>query len=202
MREILPGLHHWTAFHEGIRSDVSSHYAAGSRALIDPMLPPDGLDAFDELPRPEVIVLTNRHHYRNSDRFAERFGCPVRCHESGLHEFEGSERKVEGFSFGEQLAPGIVTLEVDAICPDDTALHLDVGDGVLAFADALVHWGDGRVGFVPDQYMDGPEQVKKGIRDVAARLLEEQRFSTLLFAHGDPIVGEGERALREFVGNA
>ena len=69
MREILPGLHHWTVFHEGIRSDVSSFYAAGSRALIDPMLPPgvtpDGLEALDGLPEPQVILLTNRHHYRH-----------------------------------------------------------------------------------------------------------------------------------------
>jgi hypothetical protein len=135
MREILPGLHHWTAFHERIRLDVSSYYAAGSRALIDPMVPADGIEA----------------------------------------------------------------LELDAICPDDTALHLDAGEGALAFADGLVHWGDGTVGFVPDQYMDGPEQVKRTIRDVAAHLLEEQRFSTLLFAHGDPIVGDGEAALRAFV---
>lgn len=126
----------------------------------------------------------------------------MRCHESGLHEFEGSGREVEGFSFGQQLAPGIVALEVDAICPDDTALHPDVGEGALAFADGLVHWGEGKVGFVPDQLMDGPEQVKQGIRDVAARLLEEQRFSTLLFAHGDPIVGGGQEALRAFVRSA
>ena len=41
MNEIIPGVWHWTAFHEGIGSDVSSYYVERAAALIDPMLPPD-----------------------------------------------------------------------------------------------------------------------------------------------------------------
>src|ERR671923_422030 len=107
MNEILPGLHHGTAFHERIRIDVSSYFVAGAAALIAPMAPPSaGLAAFAELGEPRVILLTNRHHYRHSARFVEAFSCPVRCHESGLHEFEGGP-EVKGFSFGEEVAPGI-----------------------------------------------------------------------------------------------
>jgi hypothetical protein len=198
MNEILPGLHHWTAFHRGIGFDVSSYFVADAAALVDPMLPPEGLAAFAELGEPRVILLSNRHHYRHSARFVEAFSCPVLCHESGLHEFEGGPA-VEGFGFGDKVAPGIVALELDAICPDDSALRI-ASKEALAFADGLVHWGRGTLGFVPDQFMgDDPEGVKRGLRASLERLLREEDFDALLFAHGDPIAAGGREALRSFI---
>jgi hypothetical protein len=198
MDEILPGVLHWTAFHEGIGLDVSSYYVVDAATLLDPMIPAGRLDELRESEKqPERIVLTNRHHYRHSDRYVQEFGCTVMCHEAGLHEFgEGAE--VEGFRFGDELAPGIVALEVDAICPEETALHIDAGGGALAFADGLVRWGD-RLGFVPDGLLgDDPEAVKQGLRE-AYRSLLEREFDSLLFAHGLPIVGGGRRALEQFL---
>jgi glyoxylase-like metal-dependent hydrolase (beta-lactamase superfamily II) len=146
-----------------------------------------------------VILLTNRHHYRHGAQFAERFGCPVRCHSSGLHEFTKGEQ-VDGFEFGDEPAPGVVAIEMATICPDDTVLRLR-DHGALAFADAVVHYGDGKLGFVPDRYMDGPEAVKRDTRAAAKRLLEEQEFDVLLFAHGGPITSGGRDALRAFAGS-
>jgi hypothetical protein len=197
MEEILPGIFHWTAFHERIRQRVSSYYVASSAALIDPMLPDEGLDWFRDR-RPERILLTNRHHYRHSARFVEAFDCPVSCHEAGLHEFEGGPQ-VGGFAIGDEVAPGIVAREVDAICSDDSALQIAAGGGLLAFADGLIRSGDGGLAFVPDGYMgDDPEAVKRGLRQSLRELLEHD-FDSLLFAHGLPLVGGGKAALREFV---
>jgi hypothetical protein len=197
MREILPGIHHWTALHPRIRQPVSSYYVEPAQMLIDPLVPREGLDWFQDRP-PQQIVLTNRHHYRHSDRFVEEFGCVVRCSKPGLHQFEGGP-DVEGFEFGEELAAGITTIEIGAICPDETALHIASGDGMIAFADGLTRPGGGSLAFVPDFLMgDDPEAVKSGL--VAAfRNLLDLRFGSLLFAHGDPLVGEGKRAIREFV---
>jgi hypothetical protein len=197
MEEIRPGLHHWTALHPRIRQPVSSYFVDPSRTLIDPMLPPDGgLERFRGR-EPELIVLTNRHHYRDSGAFTENLGCPVLCHAAGLHEFEGGP-KVEGFSFGDRLADGIVALEVGAICPEETALHIDIADGALAFADGLVRAG-GELGFVPDWLLgDDPGTVKRGLVNAFSRLLERE-FDCLLFAHGEPLVAGGKEALRGFV---
>ena len=196
MNEILPGLYHWTVRHEGIGLDVSSYFVAGPRVLIDPMLPAENLDWFRDDREPELIVLTNRHHYRKSGEFVEAFGCRVLCHESGLHEFEGGP-EVQGFSTGDELADGIVALEMGAICPDDSVLRIAVGKGALAFADALMNWG-GKVGFVPDSLMDDPPKVKEGVRESARRLLDES-FDALLFAHGDPIPVGGRALLESFL---
>jgi glyoxylase-like metal-dependent hydrolase (beta-lactamase superfamily II) len=199
MNEILPGVFHWTAFHPRIRLEVSSYYvtANDAQALIDPMLPDEGVEWFSEHGPPQVILLTNRHHYRRSGDFVDAFGCPVLCERSGLYEFEGGP-KVNGFEFGDRLAPGISALEVDAICSEDSALHVEAGGGALAFADGIVHMGP-EVGFVPDSLIgDDPEAVKRGLHESARRLLDRD-FDSLLFAHGDPIVGEGRAALERFV---
>jgi len=125
MEEIRPGLWHWTAMHPKIKTTVSSYYVGASGTLIDPMVPPEGLEWFRAHGAPERIVLTNRHHYRQSEELRAEFGCPVLCHEAGLHEFEGGP-EVQGFRFDDRLAPGITALEVGAICPDETGLHVEL----------------------------------------------------------------------------
>ncbi len=196
MKEILPGVWHWTAEHPGIHIEVSSHWVPASGALIDPLLPADeGMDAFREQP-PNLILLSNRHHLRHAERFAAELGCAIECSRPGLHEFE-DRADVKGFDFGAEVAPGIEALEVGAICPDETALLIEDA-GALLIADGIMRYG-GEMNFVPDNLLgDDPEGVKAGLRRAYARILDRD-FDSLLFAHGDPIVGGGKEALREFV---
>jgi hypothetical protein len=86
MQELAPGLWHWTARHEHIGTPVSSYYLTHARVLLDPMLPPDGLHWFEPVGEPEHILLTNRHHDRQSWRLRDAFGCQVRCISNGVHE--------------------------------------------------------------------------------------------------------------------
>lgn len=196
MREIAPGIFHWTAVHPNIGIEVSSYFHVETCTLIDPMTPDEGVEWFDsDGRRPERAVLTNRHHLRHSERFAEAFAIPILCHDAGLHEFSGGPA-VKGFAWGDELAPGVTALEVGAICDEETALRIDSGDGFLSVADAVVNY-DG-LGFVPDRYIgDDPEAVKSAIRAAYGRLLDE-RFDSILLAHGDPVLGGGKDALRRF----
>jgi hypothetical protein len=196
MEEIGPGIHHWKAVHPNIGVEVSSYFVEPAATLVDPLLPAEGIEWFRSRRPPERIVLTNRHHYRHSDRLQAEFGCPVLASEPGLHEFSDG-REVEGFAFGDQLTEGITAHEVGAICPDETALHVELGDGFLAIADGLINY-DG-LGFVPDHLIgDDPEAVKEGLRDSYRRLLSLD-FDGLMCAHGDPMAGGGKEALHEFV---
>ena len=198
IREILPGVHHWTAVHPRIRVPVDSYLVEPAGVLLDPIVPREGL-AWFEGREPRQIVLTNRHHLRHSERFAEAFGCPIRSSEPGLHEFaDGPD--VEGFAFGAELADGITAHEVDAICPDDTALHIQTAEGgALAFADGVQRPRGGRLTFVPGLLMgDDPGQVRADLRASLSALLDLD-FDHLLFAHGDPLIGGGREALRRFV---
>jgi hypothetical protein len=196
MRELLPGLRHWTTRHPNIGQDVSSYYVEPAATVLDPMVPSEGMSAFDELPRPRRVVLSCRHHVRDHERFAEEFGCSVHVSENGLHEFE-DEPAVRPFQIGDEVAPGVLALRQMPIAPDDTCLRIDIGDGVLVFADSLIRM-DGELGVVPDQLLgDDPDRVKSEIREAAGELLDE-RFDHLLFAHGDPLIGGGHEALERF----
>ena len=199
MQEILPGIFHWTTFHEGIGQDVHSYYvsAAEPAYLIDPRVPDEKIGFFTKLNPPANIYLTNRLHYRHSGRFAKRYGARVWCHRAGLHAFGGG-KKVRGFSHGDTLPGGVIALEVGVLCPEETAFLIPHGKGALSIGDAIIR-EDGELGFVPDYLMgDDPEGVKRGLKKAFTSHLGRD-FDALLFAHGEPVVRGGKTALRRFL---
>jgi len=200
MKEILPGVFHWKTFHEGIQAYVHSYYvnATDPPVVVDPRVPAQGIEWFAVHGAPLHIYLTNRHHYRHSDRFAVRFGAQVWCHKEGLHEFTRDE-KVRGFSHGRQLPGGAMPLKVATLCPEETALHLPLHGGILSLGDAIVR-ERGKLGFVPDAYMgSNPEGVKHGLQKIFLKHLRECEFDHLLFAHGAPWIGGAKAGLEQFL---
>ncbi|MHB1469263.1 MAG: MBL fold metallo-hydrolase [Solirubrobacteraceae bacterium] len=202
IEEILPGLAQWSAYHEGIGATVYSCLVIDSGTLIDPMTPEGGLEELERFGEPRRIVLSNRHHYRHSDAFSQRCGCPVLCQRDGLHEL-GAERLVEGFDFGEELAPDVRALELGSICPEETTLLLGVGGGgMLSFADGLTRDRDGSLAFMPDSLLgDEPQAVRDGLRANLAAMLAED-FDALRFAHAEPIRSGGRALLEAFLEDA
>jgi hypothetical protein len=198
IEEILPGLFHWSAFHEGIERVVHSAFLLASRTLIDPMEPEQGLDALGALGAPRRIVLTNRHHYRHSERFVERFDCPVLVQAAGLADLAGHP-EVRGFSFDEQLTDDVRALELASICAEETTLLLNAGDCVLCFGDGVTREPDGSLAFMPDRLLgDDPDGVRAGLTRNLRRMFEED-FDALLFAHAEPVLSGGRRLLEEFL---
>jgi hypothetical protein len=198
MEEVLPGLIHWSAFHEGIGQDVHSGFVLASGTLIDPMEPPQGLEVVGALATPKRIVLSNRHHYRHSARYAEHFGCQVLCNEAGLHEFD-ERRPVAGFAFGDRLARDVRALELGSICAEETALSLELDGGALWFGDGVTRGREGSLAFMPDRLLgDDPEGVRAGLRE-RLRSLTDEDFDTLLFAHAAPVCEGAKRMLGALV---
>ena len=207
MREILPGVFHWTGEHPRIHVQVSSYWVADGGVLIDPLAPPDaGLDWFEAGAAgggpPQAIVLSNRHHYRQSDRFVKRYGCPVHVPRSGLHEFGPDRQPVEPYDSGDTLPGGLVVHEIGSLCPDDMALHLASAEAVF-FADGVVlggpHGSENSLGFVPDSLMDDPPGTKRGLLASLQRLLDEVSFRHVLCAHGGPVLEDGRQELEDLV---
>ncbi|MBW2233115.1 MAG: hypothetical protein JRH17_22255, partial [Deltaproteobacteria bacterium] len=60
IREVVPGIHHWTTLHPAIHIAVSSYLLDGARTLLDPLLPEEGLAWFEQREAPERVLLTNR----------------------------------------------------------------------------------------------------------------------------------------------
>jgi glyoxylase-like metal-dependent hydrolase (beta-lactamase superfamily II) len=117
-----------------------------------------------------------------------------------VYELEG-RGPLEAFDFGDELPGEISVHEVDAICPDETALHIR-RHRALACADGVVRWGPGdELRFVPDSMMDEPEETKRQLCE-AYRALLELDFDLLLLAHGNPVVGGARDTLRTFIDGA
>jgi hypothetical protein len=198
MDEVVTGIVHWSAIHPNTGAPAHSHYLMATHTLVDPMVPKEGMGWFDRLGDPQRILLTNRHHLRESERFVEAYECPILCHEDGLHEFLDGPR-VEPFALGDEPAPGVRVCAVGAITPEEVALHVATGPGALLVADGVRRTPGGALGFFPDHLLgDDPEAVKAGLRAAYRRLLDELDFDVLLFAHGAPLASGGRAALAGF----
>ena len=57
IREVLPGVHHWTAIHPRIRVPVDSLYIEPARVVVDPLVPREDLEWFEGWATPSQIVL-------------------------------------------------------------------------------------------------------------------------------------------------
>ncbi len=202
LREVLPGVFHWTAVHPEIQVPVHCHYLEPQRMLLDPLVPDEGLAWFERRP-PRHILLTNRLHSRHSARFVKAFGCEIWCNAEGLDHF-GDEGElpgltVRGFRAGEELPGGVRSFEVGELCADETAFWIPGPEPALAVADGVVRGARGRLAFVPDELIgDDPDPIKRALKAAYRRLLTLD-FDHLLFAHGEPWIGGAKRALAAFV---
>jgi hypothetical protein len=204
MEELQPGIWHWTAFRDTIGQEVSSYWIEAAGIVIDPMVPPDvGLEWFESREvQPQQLVLTIGLHWRQCDEYRERFGdIPVRVPAASLERYAGTDRQAEKYEWGDEVAPGVTAVEVDAIAPDEAALHITHGDGAMSLGDGLIRaQGGAPLAFVPDFLMgDDPETVKAGLRDSFRGLLTREPWDTLLLAHGAPIAGGGRKTLQDFL---
>ncbi len=143
MRELIPGLWHWTTEHPNLGPGRELVLPAEAATVLDPMVPAEGLAAFDGLPTPEHVVLSCRHHDRDHAQFVEAFGADFHVSEHGVQEYPGED--VKPYAVGDRIVPGMTAVANGPIAPDDTVLKIDVEGGALAFADSLMSAG-GAVG--------------------------------------------------------
>jgi glyoxylase-like metal-dependent hydrolase (beta-lactamase superfamily II) len=190
MDEIAPGIRHWQAVHPNLGIEVSSYWLPELKLLLDPIAVPEEVEGV------EHILLSCRHHTRDSLEAAERFDATIRAPRSGMHDYP-DDTPIQPYDFGESLLDGAVTAhEVGGLSPDETALHIPSANA-LAVADGAIRYGDD-LGFVPDQYMDDPERDKADLKRGFGELADQLDFDVLLLAHGKPIPSGGREALRRF----
>ena len=190
MEQIAQGIQHWKAVHPNLGIDVSSYWLPDLGLLLDPIAVPG------EVEDVECILLTCRHHVRDSLETAERFGATIQAPRSGMHDYP-KDTPIQPYNFGDSLVGGAVrTHEVGGLSPDETALHIP-SVNALSIADGAVRYGD-ELTFVPDQYMDDPEHDKADLKRGLGELADQLDFDVLLLAHGKPYPSGGREALRRF----
>jgi len=190
MEQIAPGIQHWKATHPNLGLDVSSYWIPDLKLLLDPLAVPDEVEGV------EFILLSCRHHVRDSLEAAEHFGAEVCAPRTGMHEYP-EDTPIRSYDFGDGMLGGAVTAhQVGGLSPDETALHIP-SVNALSVADGAIRYGED-LDFVPDQYMDDPEQDKADLKRGFGELADQLEFDVLLLAHGNPYPSGGRDALRRF----
>ena len=197
IREVASGILYWSATHPTMGQEVSSYYLTGQRVLVNPIMPPDGLEWFLTGPPPAAILLTNHHHRRHSREFVERFGIKIHLVREGAELFEDKELPLEPFEFGDTILDGMRTFHIADSWPDETAVEIPDARAV-AVADGVITELGG-VSFVPDQFFGDPETEKRELADGLRRVAESCDFDHLLISHGPPVLGDGRDQLRAFL---
>jgi hypothetical protein len=197
MREIFPGVFHWSAFHRPFGAQVSSYFVEPVGLVVDPKVPDGGFAAFDGHTRPQVVVLTSGNHDRDAEQYRDELGCIIRTSVEGAERIGGAFA-VETFDDHDDLVPGVHAIKIDVLAPDEYSLHLTVTEGAITIANGITHYAH-TLGFFGDDLLgEDPSKIKEGLKNrYRAQLARD--FDHVLFAHGDPIVGHGKTALRDFV---
>ena len=187
MREIAPGLVHWTAPHPGWDPEGEPGGPADwpeqvgctlyGNVFIDPLVPDDMWPALDQLiAGREVVVLTTiRFHGRSRDAVLERYGGGNVRYDAPMPE--GVEAfVVEGFGETVYWLP-----EPRALVPGD----LLIGDG------------EGGIRMCPESWLRGylPEGARVAELREALRPLLELPAEHVLASHWSPVIGGGHAAL-------
>jgi hypothetical protein len=186
MREIAPGLYHWTAPHPDWDPEGEPGSAADwpeqvgctlyGNVLIDPMVSDDVWPALDALVAAPVVVLTTiRFHGRSRDAVLERYGGESVRHDAPMPE------GVEAFvvdGFGETL---YWLPEPRALVPGD----LLIGDG------------EGGIRMCPESWLRAYLPEGAGVADLREALqpLRDLPVEHVLASHWSPVIGGGHAAL-------
>jgi len=209
MRELRPGLWHWTGQHPDWRpgepwDPAVSSYAidAGERLLLfDPIAPPSEIDEL-AAERETAIVLTAPWHERDTQSLVERLDVPVFTPLPDTAEYlmqtygitaeqagDGSpdlvwllrEHKGEARPYGpgDRLPFGVEVFAGHK--PNDTVLWIESHRAVIS-GDTLADFGQGPQ--INERWLPGGvtrEQVAEGLRPLLALPVEH-----LLATHGGP----------------
>jgi hypothetical protein len=195
VREIAPGLHHWTAPHPAAEPDpepgspadwpaeVGSvlYDAPGGVVLIDPMVSDALWPALDErvAGRPVSVLTTIRFHGRSRDAVLERYG--------------GTSVR-----FDEPMPAGVEALPFLRF--DETMYWLPAPRALVP-GDRLVGDGAGSLRLCPESWL-GYIPMCGTLEDLRVSLqpLLELPVEHVLTSHWEPVIGGGHDALERALG--
>lgn len=196
LREFLPNLWCWSAYHEGWKVDFNSCAWKGEDelVLVDPVRLDDAnLAKLEKIAPPAAILLTNQNHERDAEWFRDRYGIKIHAHRDAVPGIEITPD--EFFCDGTALPGGLKAVHLPGVSLSETAFYAETGQGIVILGDALLNEGGKGLRFLPDQYCKDPQQNRLSLR----RLLQLQ-FETITFAHGDPISPGARQKMAQLAG--
>jgi hypothetical protein len=215
LREVAPGLHHWTARHpdwhpsagDDFGKEVGSYALstdAGELLLVDPLALDEetttSLDALAGAARKTYIFITIGYHVRSAPALAARYGATVHGPPQAGKRLKGA--KAASFAVLEPGTAGPAGVTAHAIGSPrrgETPLYFPT-HRALAFGDALVATPAGELrmwSYDPDEPSRRAFYRERFAPTLQA--LVDLEPDHVLVTHGEPIAGTGADALRAAV---
>ena len=193
MKQILPRIWQWSWFSTEKQLNFNGHLLAIGEHKI--LIDPPAMESHDvaqarQGEQVDYIVITNRDHEREADRYKKEFGCHVMVPQADAKEMSVQADKT--YVDGELLPGGIWVVHLsDQKSPGECALFVQQGKGLVIVGDALIGKPSGSVSLLPPEKYVDITKAREGLR----RLLK-YNFDTLLVGDGTCIL-TGAKAMVE-----
>lgn len=183
--KVTDGIWMWSVFSEEKEIDFNGYLVQtgeNEAFIVDPPCAGDEvLESFGPLPKPQLIVITNRDHERKAQEFKEAFRIPVTAPKEDAPLMDIPVDKV--FEDGDSLPGGwqVIHLE-NQKSPGESALY-HAERRILILGDALIGKPYQRLSLLPDDKYESKAAAIEGLK----RLLPLD-VKIVLPGDGDPIM--------------
>jgi hypothetical protein len=204
VRELAPGLLHWTARHpewhpEGFGDEVGSFALETDDALllVDPLTDDALVEELGRLAggRPVHILITVDYHVRSAATLARRLGAHVWGPPSAAERLAGEVAFAE-LAPGAPGPAGATAVHVESEVPGERPLWLP-SHGAIAFGDTIVRTPGGELRLW-GQHPPGEEDLRvyrERLAPTFAALLDLP-VRAVLVTHGEPVTEDAAATLR------
>ena len=209
MEKLTDGLWRWTARHPewhpgefGAEVGCFAAQAGDTTLLIDPLLPPEPdpvLEVVDAALRDRLaILITIPYHVRSSEELWKRYRKDA---ETTIHGHPACAKRLKNksgfhaFDIGRELPGSATAHRIGKPRRYETPLHLPSHEA-LVFGDAVAEWrGKLRV-WATDKIDAKVERFYRERFNPTLERLLDLDFDAVLPTHGEPVLENGKRALR------
>ncbi|MGF1677863.1 MAG: hypothetical protein ACFCUX_01570 [Candidatus Methylacidiphilales bacterium] len=192
--KIAPGIVSWSVYSEECKTHLFSHAHVFQQqlVLIDPVIPKNQSvwRKISPLGTPNLIILTNGNHERDSQRFAEEFSLPIASSAEAARELS---RKPDIILDGQVQLQGLKPIPSPGGGPGELALFSPSAH-LLILGDAVINLPSTGLQLLPEKYRT---ESKKMILSLATLL--NLPFETVLMAHGLPLIHQSKAQLRKLL---
>ncbi len=143
---------------------------------------------------PAGVLVTNGNHARAAGEFARRFGVPL-CAMATVAAEAGLEvSAVVPDTGGVVFGGAFEAVPLPGAAAGEVAFYRADGGGLVVIGDALIHMGSHGFAVLPEKYCENFRELRRSLARLA-----ERTFSTMTFAHGEPLVGRADGRLRNLL---